>query len=110
MENNKQLKYKPQQWKDLSIRERHSLIGAALAFALGWTFAGVSLLTPPVGEITSSVIAILSESLIFAGAVWGITQYMAIHAAQLRSNMLETLQEMNRIKSDMENIQKSNSN
>lgn len=103
MENNKQLKYKPQQWKDLSIRERHSLIGAALAFGAGWLFAGVGLFTPPVGEISSSVIAILSESLIFAGAVWGITQYMAIHAAQLRNDMFETLQEMNRIKEEIDN-------
>ena len=56
-------------------RDRLAPVSAMLTLLSGLTLAFLSFFAVPVGEISSSVLWLLAQCLIYAGSIFGVTTY-----------------------------------
>lgn len=74
-------------WKDLNIKEKLAIGTAILAFILGWALSVAAFVVPPLGEISSGILWILGQSLLYAASVFGITGYFTAETVRMRRDM-----------------------
>lgn len=81
-------------WKDLDIKEKFSYATALVAFTIGWCITVWGVYVPPVGEASTSVLAILGEALVYASGVFGLAQYFGSEHRKLRSDVRNRMNDM----------------
>ena len=74
-------------WKDLNIKEKLAIGTAILAFILGWALSVAAFVVPPLGEISSGILWILGQSLLYAASVFGITGYFTAETVRMRRDL-----------------------
>lgn len=93
-------------WKDLNIKEKLAIITALAAFVIGWALSIAAFIVPPVGEISSGVLWILGQSLIYAASVFGITGYFSAESVRLRHDMDRHFEHMEMMQIQREKLRK----
>ena len=74
-------------WTNLNIKDKLAVITAIAAFVTGWALTIAGFIVPPTGEISSSVLWVLGQSLIYGASVFGISAYFSSETQKLRSDM-----------------------
>lgn len=69
----------------------YALAALMIAFGLGLTIAG--FVVPPLGEISGGVLAVLGESLTFAGALLGISLHYSNELANFKAEVEKKIQQ-----------------
>ena len=67
----------------------YALAALMIIFGLGLTIAG--FIVPPLGEISGGVLAVLGESLTFAGALLGISLHYSSELANFKAEINKDL-------------------
>lgn len=78
-------------WESLSYKDKLSYLLAIAAFALGWIITIIGFFVSPVGEIHSTVLWVLGQSLLFTGSIIGIAQYYSAQLNDFKSNIINTI-------------------
>lgn len=85
-------------YKECSNKEKLALITAMAAFIIGWGLTIAGFIVPPVGDITSSVLWVLGQALIYAASVFGITGYFNSETTKLKMETKEYIDRLSRNK------------
>lgn len=95
-----------EKWSNLNIKEKLAIISAITAFIAGWglTIAGFCL--PPMGDVTNSVLWILSQALIYTASVFGVTSYFNAESVKLRRDVDKHIEKMERLQLERMKIRK----
>lgn len=96
MENNN-IKIEPQNWKELSYRDKVAYSVTIGAFVIGVALSITGLIIPPTGEIHPSVITLVGLFLSFAGALLGISHHFENELGKFKASVEKKLNE-NRVK------------
>ena len=91
-------------WIDLNIKEKLAIITALAAFIIGWCLSIAAFIVPPLGEISSGILWILGQSLVYAASVFGITGYFNAEQVKLRNDMDRHLEHMERMQIQRERL------
>ena len=91
-------------WKDLNIKEKLAIVTAIVAFSLGWMLCIAAFIVPPIGEISSGILWILGQSLIYAASVFGITGYFNAETIKMRHDINRHIDNMERLQIQRENL------
>ena len=75
----------------MAIKEKLSYITCVSSFVIGWILTIVGFILPPSGEVSDSVLWILGQSLLYTGAVLGISSY---YSSQLNNFKTEVRNEL----------------
>lgn len=78
-------------WESLSYKDKLSYSLAIAAFALGWIITIIGFFVSPVGEIHSTVLWVLGQSLLFTGSIIGIAQYYSTQLNEFKSNIINSI-------------------
>lgn len=78
-------------WESLSYKDKLSYSLAIAAFTLGWMITIIGFFVSPVGEIHSTVLWVLGQSLLFTGSIIGIAQYYSTQLNEFKSNIINTI-------------------
>lgn len=64
---------------DIKKNFRYTLanITAIVSFILGWVLTVINFFIYPIGEVSDSTLWILGQSLLYVGAVVGVTSYVS---------------------------------
>lgn len=62
-------------WGNLGIKDKLAILSAIAAFVLGWVLTVWGFVETPRGEVASSVLWILGQSLIYSASVFGVAAY-----------------------------------
>lgn len=95
----------PKRWKDLSIREKHALIAAGLAFILGWTLTTLGFFEDPRGEVSNSVLFILGQALVFAASTYGIVNYIGSQHRAMKNDIQDNFNAMQQMMIQMDKFE-----
>ena len=70
-------KYRDEKWEMLGAKSKMAIITASalVLFGMGMSIAGFCV--SPIGEISSSVMMLFGQSLIWSGAIYGISIYLS---------------------------------
>lgn len=82
-------------WESLSYKDKLSYSLAIAAFALGWIITIIGFFVSPVGEIHSTVLWVLGQSLLFTGSIIGIAQYYSAQLNDFKSNIINSIKNKN---------------
>lgn len=80
-------------YKDLSFKDKAAYALAIAAFTVGWAITIAGFIVPPLGEINSTVLWVLGQSLLFSGSVIGIAQYYSAQLRDFKGNINRTIEE-----------------
>lgn len=83
-------------WSSLNIKDKLAIITAIAAFIIGWGLSIAGFIVPPTGEVSSSVLFILGQSLVYAASVFGITAYFNTETKRMRSDFRMMIKEEER--------------
>lgn len=72
------------EYQESSTKQKIAIITAIIALVLGFVVTGIGFAVPPVGEISSSVLWVLGQCIVYAASVFGITGYLNAEARKLR--------------------------
>ena len=78
-------------WESLSYKDKLSYSLAIAAFTIGWIITIIGFFVSPVGEIHSTVLWVLGQSLLFTGSIIGIAQYYHAQLNDFKSNIINDL-------------------
>lgn len=62
---------------------------AVIAFVLGWGLVIAGFCTPPVGEVSGSVLAVLGQAMVYAASVFGVTMYFTSEVYKFKAETRE---------------------
>ncbi len=68
-------------------RERWAIVSALLMQLFGTGLAVWGFATPPVGEVSESVLWFTAQALIYSGSIFGVSVYVQSKIAELRSEL-----------------------
>ena len=74
-------------WNDLNIKEKLAIISAILAFVIGWGLTIAGFIVEPLGEVTSSVLWILGQALIYSASVFGVASYFNAETIKMKKDI-----------------------
>ena len=80
-------------YKDLSFKDKAAYALAIAAFTLGWAITIAGFIVPPLGQIDSTVLWVLGQSLLFSGSVIGISQYYSAQLRDFKGNISNVIEE-----------------
>lgn len=80
-------------YKDLSYKDKAAYALAIAAFTVGWAITVAGFIVPPLGQIHSTVLWVLGQSLLFSGSVIGIAQYYSAQLRDFKHNIGETIEQ-----------------
>jgi len=80
-------------WSELSFRDKAAYISAIITFSLGWVLVFIGFFSPPIGEISGSVLSTFGMSLSYAASVFGIGIYFS---GQLRDFKRQVNRQLNK--------------
>lgn len=80
-------------YKDLSFKDKAAYALAIAAFTVGWAITVAGFIVPPLGQIHSTVLWVLGQSLLFSGSVIGIAQYYSAQLRDFKHNIGETIEQ-----------------
>ena len=92
MENNN-IKIEPQNWRELSYRDKVAYSVTIGAFIIGVALSITGMILPPTGEIHTSVITLVGLLLSFAGALLGISHHFQNELGKFKASVEEKLNE-----------------
>ena len=92
MENNN-IKIEPQNWRELSYRDKVAYSVTIGAFVIGVALSITGMVLPPVGEIHPSVITLVGLFLSFAGALLGISHHFENELGKFKASVEQKLNE-----------------
>lgn len=75
-------------FKELSIRDRLAYIFCTFAFFFGALLTILGFWTPPIGEVSGSVISIIGIFLSYSAAVLGIGLHYETELGKIKSSLL----------------------
>lgn len=78
-------------WESLSYKDKLSYSLAIAAFTIGWIITIIGFFVSPVGEIHSTVLWVLGQSLLFTGSIIGIAQYYHAQLNDFKSNIIKNI-------------------
>lgn len=85
----------PQNWSQLTFRDKVAYIVTCAAFTIGAALAVAGLIIPPMGEVHPSVITLVGLFLSFCGALLGISHHFENELEKFKN---ETLSSINKFK------------
>lgn len=80
-------------YKDLSFKDKAAYALAIAAFTVGWAITVAGFIVPPLGQIHSTVLWVLGQSLLFSGSVIGIAQYYSAQLRDFKHNIGDTIEQ-----------------
>ena len=80
-------------YKDLSFKDKAAYALAIAAFTVGSAITVAGFIVPPLGQIHSTVLWVLGQSLLFSGSVIGIAQYYSAQLRDFKHNIGETIEQ-----------------
>ena len=92
MENNN-IKIEPQNWRELSYRDKVAYTVTISAFVIGAALAIAGLVIEPTGEIHPTVITVTGLFLSFSGALLGISHHFNNELEKFKSETIKILNE-----------------
>lgn len=84
-------KYTPKRWAELPIKDKLAYITAIISLVASWVIVVVGLVSPPPGEVHTSVISILGITLMFVASIFGIAFYMKGSKAEVYNDVINKL-------------------
>lgn len=85
----------PQNWSELTFRDKVAYIVTCAAFTVGTALSIVGLVVPPVGEVHPSVITLVGLFLSFCGALLGISHHFENELEKFKNETLASLNQLN---------------
>lgn len=90
-------------WIDLNIKDKIAIISAIAAFSIGWLLticaAFIQLMLSE-----QSILWILGQSLVYAASVFGISAYFRNETVQMKSELNNHLEKMERLQIQREKL------
>lgn len=77
-----------------TIKQKAAYWTAICAFVVGWGLTIAGFITPPRGEVSGSVLAVLGEALVYTASVFGITLYFGHQMDKFRADTRKYINEM----------------
>lgn len=90
-------------FSDLNIKERLAIISACIAFVCGWVLTGIAAFLPLLLS-EQSILWILGQAMTYAAAVFGVSMYFNAEARQIKADINNHMEEMERMKLEREKI------
>ena len=78
-----------EKWKDLNIKDKIAIVSAIAAFIIGWALSIWGFIVPPLGEVSSSVLWLTGQGLIYASSVFGIASYFSTETMKMKRDLRE---------------------
>lgn len=76
----------------------------SIVILLGWVITFIGMFLPPPGEIHSSVLLVLGQSLVFGAAIFGVTYYVKSVIGEFKTSTTnKILNKLDRVFPDEEN-------
>lgn len=79
--------------KEKDIKTRAAYITAVISFVCGWGLTIAGFIVAPTGEVSSSVLAVLGEAMIYTASVFGVTLYFTTSLAKFKTDTRRYLDE-----------------
>lgn len=95
----------PQHWRDLSVKEKNSLVAAGFAQVIGWALVVCGFAVEPLGDVSNSVLWILGQTLLFSSSVYSIAMYMGSRDREMRNEMQDHFNAMQSLMGEMDKFE-----
>lgn len=91
--------YSPKKWGELSFKDKLAYSAAVFSLMMSWIVVILGVLTPPPGEVHTSVLSVLGITMMFVASIFGIAFYMKGSKAEVYNDVLDKVDRyMERVK------------
>ena len=87
---------KPQNWKDLNIKDKLAIISACLAFTIGWALTCLAAFVPMLLS-EQGILWILGQALVYSASVFGLAAYFKSESQQMKRDVKQYFNEQERL-------------
>lgn len=81
--------YSPKKWGELSFKDKLAYLAAMFSLMMSWVIVIMGILTPPPGEVHTSVLSVLGITMMFVASIFGIAFYMKGSKAEVYNDVLD---------------------